>query len=163
MSFKIRDIVPEDEPIIREIFYQAIFVPEGEDPYPKNIIYLPELRKYHENWDVRKDFGLLAFKNKTVIGAIYGRFLHGDNKGYGYIDDDIPELSMAVMPGHRNQGIGTVLLNKFFELAKRKGHKSISLSVDKRNPAVRLYERTGFKVVRSNEVDLIMRKDIVYI
>ena len=83
MDLKIREIVPNDESIIRKIFYQAIFVPEGEDPYPESIIYLPELRKYHENWDIQEDFGLLAFEDKTVIGAIYGRFLRGENKGYG--------------------------------------------------------------------------------
>ncbi|WP_096438282.1 GNAT family N-acetyltransferase [Alteribacter populi] len=51
---------------------------------------------------------------------------------------------MAVLPKHRGQGIGTLLLNEMIRKAKDSGFISLSFSVDPNNPALRLYERCGF-------------------
>jgi GNAT superfamily N-acetyltransferase len=79
-------------------------------------------------------------------------------KGYGYVDDETPELTMAVLPFARGQGIGTELLTRLMELA-RSHYSGISLSVWPENSAYRLYQRLGFQVVKTNdEEDVIMLK-----
>ena len=81
-----------------------------------------------------------------------------DNAGYGYVDDDTPELSIAVLPQHRGRGIGTQLLTDLLREAEKR-YKAVSLSVSSDNPALRMYERAGFKVVTKEEASLTMIKE----
>lgn len=55
---------------------------------------------------------------------------------------------MALLKEYRGNGIGTSLMNELFKEAKQRGIRRLSLSVDPGNiPAVKLYERFGFKEV----------------
>lgn len=149
-----------DYPILREMFYLSLFVPDGEDPYPESVIDLPELSIYLNGFGKEGDFGFVCENNDQPVGAIWGRVFDESGKGFGFIDDKTPELGMAVLPEYRNKGIGNKLLQLFLNEAKRRGYRAVSLSVDKRNPAKRLYDRAGFTVVRDNNVDYIM---IIYL
>lgn len=80
------------------------------------------------------------------VGAAWLRLLKGDERGYGYVDDETPELGMAVLPEHRGRGIGSALLRRLLESAAA-AYRSVCLSVSADNPAVRLYERAGFERV----------------
>lgn len=61
-------------------------------------------------------------------------------------DAPLPELCIAVAPGHRGAGVGGMLLDALFdELAQR--FDSMCTNVHARNPARRLYERKGFRDV----------------
>ena len=40
------------------------------------------------------------------------------------------------------------------------GFKKISLSVDKANRAITFYKRLGFKVIKEQETDFLMLKDL---
>jgi ribosomal protein S18 acetylase RimI-like enzyme len=91
------------------------------------------------------------------VGAVWVRLVVGEGKGYGYVDDDTPELSIAVFPEYRGQGIGTQLLTHLF--ASVCGQSSISLSVSAKNPAVKLYNCFGFKVVSRTDESLLMKRD----
>lgn len=56
-------------------------------------------------------------------------------------------FAVIVSPDMRGQGVGTLLLNELFKLAKESfGIEIIHLEVYEGNPAMRLYERLGFKV-----------------
>ncbi|WP_160145487.1 GNAT family N-acetyltransferase [Arthrobacter sp. SLBN-53] len=58
----------------------------------------------------------------------------------------LPELCIAVAPGHRGAGIGSALLDALFDqLAQR--FDVMCTNVHARNPARRLYERKGFRDV----------------
>ena len=58
----------------------------------------------------------------------------------------LPELCIAVAPGCRGAGVGGMLLDALFaDLAE--GHDTMVTNVHVRNPAKRLYERKGFRVV----------------
>lgn len=59
----------------------------------------------------------------------------------------LPELCIAVAPGHRGAGIGAMLLDALFADLAAKGHDTMCTNVHVRNPAKRLYERKGFRVV----------------
>jgi ribosomal protein S18 acetylase RimI-like enzyme len=58
---------------------------------------------------------------------------------------DVPELSIGVAAEARGRGVGSALLDALLTLARERGYRAVSLSVDRRNPARRLYERKGFR------------------
>ncbi|MHC5615029.1 MAG: GNAT family N-acetyltransferase [Nostoc sp.] len=75
----------------------------------------------------------------------------GENKGYGYVDDRTPELAIAILPQHRNNGIGTQLLTHLLAVTKT-SYPSISLSTRAINLAVGLYKRFAWKVLADSEI-----------
>ncbi|WP_322742402.1 GNAT family N-acetyltransferase [Gloeocapsopsis crepidinum] len=159
MNYSIRPLMSEDEPFLWEMLYQALYIPKGQSALPRDVVNLPELTCYVQGWGREGDCGFLASDKVTnqPIGAVWLRLLVGENKGYGYVDDGTPELSIAVYPEYRSQGIGTQLLTHLF--ASDCGQSSISLSVSVNNPALRLYERFGFEVVSQSAESLTMRRD----
>ena len=159
MNCSIRALTPEDESFLWEMLYQALYVPEGHPALPREVIHLPELARYVQDWGREGDCGFLASDAKTEqpIGAVWLRLLTGENKGYGYVDDDTPELSIAVLPDYRGQGVGTQLLTHLLSPDYRQ--MSISLSVSADNPAVQLYERFGFEIISKLDESLTMKRD----
>jgi ribosomal protein S18 acetylase RimI-like enzyme len=70
-----------------------------------------------------------------------------------HIQNDIPELAMAVIPNYRGKGIGSKLLTRFLTVAKQNGIQQINLSCRTDNEAaIRLYERHGFTKIPSSEI-----------
>jgi ribosomal protein S18 acetylase RimI-like enzyme len=68
-------------------------------------------------------------------------------------------LAIAVFKEYRHLGIGTGLMNNLIDLTLTngiRGYKQISLSVDKANYAVKMYQKFGFEIVKENEQDYIM-------
>lgn len=64
---------------------------------------------------------------------------------------------MAVLPGFRGKGIGTALLKRLIEDAREAGYPALSLSVDVRNPAYKLYCKLGFGCVEQSDHSQTMR------
>jgi GNAT superfamily N-acetyltransferase len=143
------------------MLYHALYVPPGAAPLPRKIVQRPELARYVTGWGREHDMGFAALDATTgqAAGAAWIRLLSGENRGYGYVDDATPELSIAVLPAWRGQGIGAALLGRLVQAAQPH-YRALSLSVAVDNPAVRLYSRLGFRVVRSDGASLIMLKTI---
>ena len=106
----------------------------------------PEFRHYYDPWPGSEaDFGLIAQDAAArAIGAVWLTHFKASDPGYGFVSEDIPELSIWVDAGHRGRGIGGSLLEGAIREARARGRSAISLSVEDGNPAVRLYERHGF-------------------
>jgi ribosomal protein S18 acetylase RimI-like enzyme len=68
---------------------------------------------------------------------------------------EIRIIDIAILPEFRNQGIGTGLLHDLFKEATEEG-KRVSIHVEKLNPALRLYERLGFRPIEDKGVYLLM-------
>jgi ribosomal protein S18 acetylase RimI-like enzyme len=72
----------------------------------------------------------------------------GEDVGRLYVDrrtDEIRIMDIALLPRHRNRGIGSALLRALLDEATQLG-KLVSLHVAEANPAKRLYQRMGFVV-----------------
>ncbi|MBE9064924.1 GNAT family N-acetyltransferase [cf. Phormidesmis sp. LEGE 11477] len=110
-----------------------------------------DIARYVTGWGRKGDLGVIAEQGATAVGAAWVRLWSEDNRGYGYIADNIPELAIAVAPEVRGRGIGTALLTKILELVQPE-FSAICLSTRTDNPALRLYERTGFVRVEGSEV-----------
>lgn len=153
MVFLIREIKEIEYPILSDFLYEAIFVPEGETPPDRSILRIPELQVYIADFGRKKDdVALVAESDHHIVGAVWSRIMND----YGHVDDETPSLAVSVYEEYRGQGIGTQLMNRMLELLKGRGYKRVSLSVQKANDAVRLYERMNFKTVNEKGEEYIM-------
>jgi ribosomal protein S18 acetylase RimI-like enzyme len=109
-----------------------------------------ELSHYFTSFPSGRDFGLADVDGDTVRAVVWLVFLPAEDPGYGFVDADIPELSITTFAGYRSQGIGSALLSKLIDRARSSGIRGISLSVADGNRARRLYDRAGFDVVGRN-------------
>ena len=161
MKIDYRIIKQEEYQFLEEMLYEALFVPPGQPKYPKSIIENPDIKKYIENWNQKEgDLAIVGVENDKLVAAIWGRKFDELKKGYGFVDKDIPEISMAVKKEYRNQGIGTNLINVIEHEFIEMGITNLSLSVDKLNPAKRLYERCGFKLFEEQGTAITMIKQL---
>ncbi len=142
---------------MREMFYTSFFVPEGHEPFPREIIDRPDLAKYTLDWGSAKyDLALVAERANERLGLVWGRCFGEANKGYGFVDEQTPEIGIAIREDSRGQGIGTTLIRAIQQKYLDIGVRRLSLSTDKRNPARRLYTRMGFNIVLEEENALTM-------
>lgn len=120
---------------------------------PRNIIHLPEIALYIKDFGEKPgDFAQVA----EVDGQIVGLCWCWEITGFGHWQKGFPSLAISAKKRYRGHGIGRRLLKALKTVLKEAGYKGASLSVQKANPAVRLYLRTGFKVVAENKEDYIM-------
>lgn len=148
-----RALHAEDAACLRLMLYHAIYVPPGDVPPPLTIVDQPDIARYIVDFGQRAgDSGVLALADGVCIGAAWVRLM----EGYGFIAADVPELSIALVPEYRGQGIGSQLLDRVLA-ALRSEFTHISLSVSLDNPAKRLYERIGFQEWAINAGTATMR------
>ena len=152
MDYKIREIRKNEYPILSDFLYEAIFIPEGMDKPPKSIIEQPELQVYIEDFGKKDDWCLVAEVKGKIVGAVWVRIMDD----YGHIDNETPSFAISLYAEYRNMGIGITLMRDMLELLKNKSYKRTSLSVQKVNYAVCMYQKVGFEVVDENEEEYIM-------
>lgn len=153
MKYTIREMYPQEYPLLADFLYESIFQREGDDPFPKTIIHQPELKVYIKDFGTGKDDACLcAVVDNKVVGAVWVRNIHG----YGDLDDETPEFAISLYKEYRGYGIGTELIRQMLELLRKKGYKRASLSVQKENYALRMYQKCGFKPVIDKEEEFIM-------
>jgi ribosomal protein S18 acetylase RimI-like enzyme len=70
-------------------------------------------------------------------------------------DADIRIMDIALLPEFRGRGIGTQLLRDLLEAGRTSGC-SVSIHVERDNPAQRLYERLGFRAAGQHGIYTLM-------
>ena len=154
MNYHIRPIQPSEIPLLKDFLYEAIFIPEGAVAPPRDILDDESLQVYIRNFGKSSnDYCLVAVVDDKVVGAIWSRIMND----YGHIADDIPSMAISLYKEYRDQGIGTDLLKQMLDLLKEKGYKSVSLSVQKANYAMRMYQKASFKVISDDAEEAIMQ------
>lgn len=74
-----------------------------------------------------KETVIALSEDNMLVGAAWYRLFTENQKGYGYVDSNTPEIGIAVKDDVRGNGIGTLLLKKLFETALEDGYTSLSL------------------------------------
>jgi GNAT superfamily N-acetyltransferase len=121
----------------------------------------PQLRRYVSGWPRDHDVGVVAVDDHTSpIGAAWARAFTAAEPGYGYVAEDVPEISMAVDPRWRGQGVGRRLLRILIEMAQEREWRAISLSVEDGNRARELYLAAGFTPAGRNGTSETMVLDL---
>jgi ribosomal protein S18 acetylase RimI-like enzyme len=106
------------------------------------------VQRYVMNWGRPGDAAVIALDDVgSAVGAAWYRLFKVSEPGYGFVDEQTPELSIAVVPSRRGKGFGDELLDALLAQALRDGFTQVSLSVEPDNPALRLYERHNFHKV----------------
>ena len=160
-TVNIRAATVEDRDFLRDMFYEAIFVPEGEEKPDYAIVDEPVLQKYTYNWMLPTDMGLVAEMDGTPVGMLWTRLFSAEAPGYGYVDDHTPEMSMAIRPEWQGQGIGKALMEHALKALGEQGYARVSLSVSKANEkAFGLYRSMGFSIVLENHEDFLMLREL---
>lgn len=160
-KYILRELTSQDQLFLEDMFYQSLFVPAGDPPFPRSIIARPGLAKYCRHWGRESDLGFLAMKSGELLGATWSRFFTEEDKGYGFIDPTMPEIGIALQPPYRGQGIGTALLLNLLQELRKHGVPAASLSVDRRNRAFSLYQRLGFEIYRQDGDATVMKITLV--
>lgn len=92
-------------------------------------------------------------------GARFDVIMDGDTPvGRLYVDRwaaEIRIMDIALLPEHRGRGFGTHWLRQLQAEAAAAG-KTLSIHVERFNPALRLYERLGFRLKEDKGVYLLL-------
>jgi len=139
-----RAATPADEPFLRRMLWlaynwrdQTVAADHWPDPDGP--------RRYVEAFGRPGDAGVIAEAGGEPAGAAWYRLLPATDAGYGYVADDVPEVTIGVAAAHRGQGVAAELLERLKATAAADGLRALSLSVEPDNHALRIYERAGFE------------------
>jgi len=141
----------QDVRFLRDMLHHAYYWRErkpGDEPGP--------VSRYVKGWGRPGDTALIAVEEALPVGASWYRLFRREQPGYGFVDEQTPELSIAVVPSRRGRGIGDTLLNALCDRARQEGHRAISLSVERDNQALlSFYGKHGFRPVAEDGGDTV--------
>ncbi len=146
VAYSVRVATGADLPAIQAALACAVDW-RGEGGWAAPVAFIESLGLAYllADWGRPGDAAVVALVGDLAVGAAWYRQWNESLPSYGYVDDATPELGLGVDPGYRGQGIGTALLTALLALAVELGVPSLSLSVDRDNPAAGLYRILGFE------------------
>ena len=144
----IRPATVEDADFLKKMLYEAAaWNPDWPREQVIEALADPRVEEFHRDWGRESDAGVIAELEGEPVGAAWYRLFTADAPGYGFVDEETPELGIAVVPLHRRKGIGETLLRALISTARQRGFKALSLSVAPHNRSRMMYERAGFEKV----------------
>lgn len=137
-TFKLRLFKPSD--LDKVIYINRVCLPENYSPYFFTNLY----KQYPATF-------IVAESGDEVVGYVMCRIesgfmsfgLFGSSKK-GHV------VSIAVLPGYQQKGIGKALMNKVMDNMRIYDAKACILEVRVSNtPAIKMYKNLGFQIVRT--------------
>jgi len=140
MTVVVRRGGAQDVRFLRDMLHHAYYWKErqpGSGPGPVQL--------YVKAWGRPGDTAVIALLDGFPVGAAWYRLFKEESAGYGFVDEQTPELAVAVVPNARGLGVGSALLRALLEQAQEDGYPALSLAVDRLNEgAIGLYRQFGF-------------------
>jgi GNAT superfamily N-acetyltransferase len=136
----------------------AVWRPDKPTPTADQVLADPRFAMYLAGWPRHGDRGLVVDQDGPLGAAWYRTYTEASH-GYGFVSEDVPELSIAVVASRRHEGFGRRLLDDLISASIAEGHPALSLSVSVDNPARRLYESVGFVPVEKRASAWTMVRD----
>jgi ribosomal protein S18 acetylase RimI-like enzyme len=140
----IRSLEPRDQQRLWDWLHVALWDPPPAPLRPREVLQHPAVSIYAEGWGREGDVGVVGEVDGEPIGACWMRRIRG-GVGMGYVDDDTPQLGIALLAGYRGRGFGRRLMLAALDAAREYGYRRVSLTVHPQNPAIALYESCGFE------------------
>lgn len=135
--------------MLRTACYHNVNWRGGEQISYADIDHQRQLRHYHALRPGRGDFGFVAEADGLVVGVCWVQFFSADDPGYGFVEEEIPELSLSIWSGYRGHGIGRALLVRTLQKARERKLSQVSLSIEEGNPARQLYRSVELTPVKN--------------
>jgi ribosomal protein S18 acetylase RimI-like enzyme len=145
-GIRSRAATQDDLPILWDFLAIAAYEPDADAAKA-----VPFAAAHLAGWQRPQDFGFVAERDGVAIGAAWARQFTPDKQPAFFVDEHTPEITIGVKPHIRGRGVGGMLLHALFAEAARRG-VSLCLNVRHDNPAQRLYERVGFRLVPGSSV-----------
>jgi GNAT superfamily N-acetyltransferase len=142
LAIRLRPATADDLPFARGLYFETM----------RWII------ERHFGWDEQAEIG--KFDRQFVPGEVQVVLRGEQAVGWLQVEelgDHLFLKQMYVRPQDQRRGIGTGLLATVFDRARSLG-KPVRLGVVKFNPARRLYERTGFRVISEDQYKFYMER-----
>jgi GNAT superfamily N-acetyltransferase len=144
----------EDGPFMADMLVAAVnWSPEWKRKSREHVLSAPKTAHYIAGWPRDTDLGVIAEGSGQRAGAAWLRFLPASDPGYGFVAPDVPELTVGVAAPWRGRGAGRALLRAIADRARSAGIGQISLSVERKNYAQKLYLSEGYQIVDSSDAD----------
>lgn len=158
----IRPATPADaDALLQALTFAADWRPGSTPRPPASMLDEPAFAHYVEGWPRPGDLGVVAEDHDGVpLGAAWCRFLPPEDRGYGWVGPDVPELSIGLTPTARGVGVGRRMLEALIDQVWEHGIGQLSLSVELDNTAMHLYRRVGFRVVAEADGAATMVLDV---
>lgn len=124
-------------------------------------LYFDGMGKVIKELKLDMDAQVADFRRRWDVAQVRIITLDGTDIGWlqSFVQDDALFLSQLFVDGAwRRQGIGTAVVEGLIDEAARAGH-ALALGVVKINPALRLYQRLGFRITHKDERKFYMRID----
>jgi len=142
-AFTTRPLAAADQSRLWDWLHVALWDPPPAGPRPREVLRNPGVSIYAEEWGREGDVGVVGEIDGNTIGACWLRRILG-GVVLGYVDDDTPQLGIALDPAYRGRGFGRRLMLAALDAARAHGYRQVSLTVHPQNPAIALYESCGF-------------------
>ena len=149
-SLNLRTITPEDESFLAALYASTRAEELAQTTWSdEQKAMFCRMQFNAQTADYQRNYPDASFQIIERGGVPAGRLLVLRS------DEAIHVIDIALMPEHRGAGIGTKLLKKLQKEARAAG-KPLTIHVERFNPALRLYQRLGFKQVEDKGVYLLM-------
>lgn len=150
MSVTLRPVRPDDEPFLLRLYAttrqtELSMVPWNDEQKAAfvHMQFIAQREHYHEHYpDASYDVILL---DGEPIGRLY--VLRQP--------EDMRIMDISIMPEHRNQGLGTPLIESVKEEA-RETNRRLRIYLETFNPSIRLFERLGFRIIEKDYMNFLL-------
>ena len=152
--WSIRPATSGDGAFMADMLVEAVnWSPEWKKQSRSRVLSAHRTAHYITGWPRDSDLGVIAEADGERLGAAWLRFFPASDPGYGFVAADVPELTIGVAEHWRGGGVGRALLRAIAEQAVLAGIRQISLSVERKNFAQKLYLSEGYEIVDSSDRD----------
>jgi GNAT superfamily N-acetyltransferase len=120
-------------------------------------LYFAEMEKTIQGLNLDRTAHAASFRDRWEVTQVRIITLNGADIGWLQTTTTNAALFLAqlfVEPAFQRQGIGTEVMKHLFDEAC----KAVTLGVVKTNPALRLYERLGFRITHDDNRKFYMRR-----
>jgi GNAT superfamily N-acetyltransferase len=124
-------------------------------------LYFAEMERINRELKLDRDLQVASFRRQWEVTQV--RIITLDGAEIGWLQSTTRDgtffLGQLFVEASRQRcGIGTEVMHRLISEATRAG-QAMTLAVVKINPAKRLYDRLGFRVVRDDERKFYMRRE----
>jgi len=149
-SLSLRPITPEDEPFLGRLYASTRAAELAQTNWSdEQKAMFCRMQFNAQTADYQQNYPDASLQVIERGGVAAGRLLVLRS------DEAVHVIDISLLPEHRGAGIGTKLLEEL-QAEARAAAKPLTIHVERFNPAIRLYQRLGFRQIEDKGIYLLM-------